>query len=192
MKCELCGRKEQKAGPFSRPIILRAVGPYKVACQLCVPIKPEPVRKPEPLTTDPKHPGINKTKENGQNETYLVLSDEERAKGFIRPVRRSYIHVGVRPKYPLRGLTAEEHERYDKFKYHMYEEYPKGSDSLGRYWTKEQLNSGCKAVTTMGQAIAETYARDPKFYGATFCCGCNKHIRVDEFVWDGTEERVGS
>jgi hypothetical protein len=22
----------------------------------------------------------------------------------------------------------------------------------------------------MGRALSETYARDPKFYGATFCC----------------------
>lgn len=44
----------------------------------------------------------------------------------------------------------------------------------------------------MGQALSETYARDPKFYGATFCVGCNKHLPVDEFIWDGTNETVGS
>ena len=73
-------------------------------------------------------------------EAYLVLSDEERAKGFVRPVRRSYIH-----------LT-------------------------------------CGSVTTMGQAIAETYARDPHFYGATYCVNCKMHRPVGadgEFVWDG-------
>ena len=26
----------------------------------------------------------------GQQKAYVVLSDEERAKGFVRPVRRSY------------------------------------------------------------------------------------------------------
>jgi hypothetical protein len=39
----------------------------------------------------------------------------------------------------------------------------------------------------MGQAIAETYARDPHFYGATFCVRCSKHRPVGEdgeFVWD--------
>lgn len=74
-----------------------------------------------------------------QAEIYLVLSDEELAKGFVRPVRRSYIHLK------------------------------------------------CGAVTTMGQAIAETYARDPKFYGATYCCACSAHFPVGangEFIWD--------
>ena len=50
----------------------------------------------------------------------------------------------------------------------------------------------CGTVTTMGQTIAETYARDPGFYGATFCCGCERHLPVSEFVWDGTNELVGS
>ena len=31
-------------------------------------------------------------KEEGQNECYLVLSDEERAKGFVRPYRDTYVH----------------------------------------------------------------------------------------------------
>lgn len=29
----------------------------------------------------------------GQQKAYVVLSDEERAKGFIRPVRQSYVHL---------------------------------------------------------------------------------------------------
>lgn len=97
------------------------------------------------LTTNPNDPCLHEgQKSEGQNECYLVLSEEERAKGFVRPVRRTYIH------------------------------------------TK------CGAATTMGTALSETYARDPKFYGATFCTGCNKHLPVDEFLWDGTNETVGS
>jgi hypothetical protein len=83
----------------------------------------------------------------GQQEGYVVLAEEERAKGFVRPVRRSY--------------------RHDK----------------------------CGTVTTMGQTLAETYARDPHFYSGTFCCGCGTHFPVGEngeFVWDGTDERVGT
>lgn len=83
----------------------------------------------------------------GQNETYLVLSEDERAKGFVRQLRHSYIH------------------------------------------TK------CGAITSMGPAIAETYARDPKFYGATFCVSCRAHFPVGpegEFVWAGTDQRVGT
>lgn len=47
----------------------------------------------------------------------------------------------------------------------------------------------------MGRKLSETYARDPGFYGATFCCRCNAHFPVGangEFVWDGTNEKVGT
>jgi hypothetical protein len=43
----------------------------------------------------------------------------------------------------------------------------------------------------MGQALAETYARNPYFYSGTFCCCCHAHFPVGEdgeFVWeDGTK-----
>lgn len=135
---------------------------------------------------------------NGQQKNYKVLCEDERAKGFVRPVRNSYIHVGIEgPKNPLRDLTEEEHERYDKFGYVKFEEYPEETGKLGRYWTQAQLDKigrGCKVKTTMGQALAETYARNPSFYGSTFCAGCRTHLPVGEqgeFVWeDGS--RVGS
>lgn len=87
-------------------------------------------------------------------EVYLVLSDEERARGFVRPVRCSYRHH----------------------------------------------DPECGAVTTMGLPLAETYARDPGFYGATYCCRCRMHRPVGkhgEFTWmteDGqdTTELVGT
>ena len=98
-------------------------------------------------TTDPTHPdlgrGIDEQKID-QHKVYLVLSDEEIAKGFVRPVRESYVH------------------------------------------------KTCGTVTKMGLKLAETYARDPKFYGATYCVGCGKHLDVTEFTWDGTNEIVGS
>jgi hypothetical protein len=83
----------------------------------------------------------------GMQKAYVVLSAEERAKGFVEPVRRSYRH------------------------------------------------QKCGVVTTMGQALAETYAREPEFYSGTFCAGCGTHFPVGEdgeFVWDGTEQRVGT
>ena len=83
----------------------------------------------------------------GQQKGYVVLSADERAKGFVRPVRYSYVH------------------------------------------------EKCGAITTMGQALAETYARDPAFYSGTFCVGCRTHFPVGadgEFVWDGTGEKVGT
>lgn len=50
----------------------------------------------------------------------------------------------------------------------------------------------CQGVTTMAASIAETYARDPKFYGTTFCVSCEEHFPVSEFVWEYTKEIVGS
>ena len=91
-----------------------------------------------------------------QAEVYLVLSEDERAKGFVRPLRRSYVHVG-------RGGTEQ---------------------SL--------TEPGCGAETRMGLALCETYARDPGFYGATYCVGCQAHFPVGQFVWDPDGERVGS
>jgi hypothetical protein len=151
------------------------------------------------LTTDPTDPrlghGSNSTMVP-QNEVYLVLSEEERARGFVRPVRQSYVHVGaLGPRYPTRDLTPEEQASHGGG-YVKYEEYPPEADPLiGRAWTQAQLDAvgkGCGTVTTMGLALAETYARDPRFYGATYCCGCSMHRPVAEFLWDGTQERVGS
>ena len=90
------------------------------------------------------YPEHRRLKENGQQEGYVVLAEEERAKGFVRHVRQNYTH------------------------------------------TK------CGASTWMGRTIAETYARDPSFYSGTFCCACRAHFPVAEFVWDGTDEIVGS
>jgi hypothetical protein len=86
-----------------------------------------------------------------QADVYLVLPAADRARGFVRPYRKSYRH-----------LT-------------------------------------CGSVTTMGPAIAETYARQPSFYGATYCCTCRMHRPVGadgEFVWvepDGADgSKVGT
>jgi hypothetical protein len=136
---------------------------------------------------------------SGQQREYLVLSDEERAKGFVRPVRRAYKHVGiVGPKHPVRDLTEDEHRSYDSEGYVKFEDYPEGAAAVGRFWTQASLDKvgkGCGTVTTMAPALAETYAREPSFYGGTFCAGCRVHLPVGadgEFVWDGTDERVGT
>jgi hypothetical protein len=54
-----------------------------------------PRRSGSSLTTDPTDPrlthGVDE-KPTPQAEAYLILSEEERAKGFIRPVRQSYVH----------------------------------------------------------------------------------------------------
>lgn len=143
------------------------------------------------ITDNPNDPRLGRggDKEPGpQNEVYLVLSEEERAKGFIRPLRRTYIHVGPRgPKYPLRDLTPQEQERYAEQSYAKYEPYPEGGPALGRFWRQadlDNLDGGCGAATTMMITIAETYAREPQFYGYTYCVRCSKHLPVDEFRWE--------
>jgi hypothetical protein len=45
-------------------------------------------------TSDPNDPDLRVIEDSGMQKSYLVLSDEERAKGFVRPVRRTYIHDG--------------------------------------------------------------------------------------------------
>lgn len=86
-------------------------------------------------------------KGNGQQVDYVVLTAEELAKGFVEPVRFSYVH------------------------------------------------EKCGTKTSMGQRLAETYARQPDFYSGTFCAGCQAHFAVGadgEFVWDGTTQKVGT
>lgn len=155
------------------------------------------------VTHDRSDPGLAQIEPSGMQKTYLVLSEAERAKGFVRPVRDSYVHVGIAgPQYPVRDLTPEEAAMFAQVKYVKYETYPQpnpeGSSALGRFWTRDEMDKigkGCGTRTTMGQALSETYARQPNFYGATFCCGCGTHLPVGkhgEFVWDGTDLRVGT
>ena len=122
---------------------------------------------------------------------YLVLSEDERRKGFTRPLRESYRHVGIPgPRYPLRDLDAAERGRYADSGFVKFEPYPESErPATGKFWTAVQLESignGCGSVTTMGRALAETYAVTPGFYGSTYCCTCRMHLPVGsdgEFIW---------
>lgn len=147
------------------------------------------------ITDDPNNPDLHETDPvTGLQKKYLVLSAEERAKGFTRPYRDAYVHVGKKPKHPLRELTAQEKIDYKPFGYVAFEVYPDSRLPLvGMYYTQEQLDAKrCGAVTIMGRELSETYARNPKFYGATYCCACKKHLPVSEFVWDADGDVVGS
>lgn len=103
------------------------------------------------LVTDPDDPrlthGID-DEPTPQAAAYLVLSEAERGKGFVRPVRRSYIHTGG--------------------------------------------DAPCGSVTTMSQALAETWSARPDFYGATYCCSCSRHLPVAEFVWADDRSTLGT
>lgn len=114
-------------------------------------------------TTDPNDPRLGKGVDTGPvPQNEVYLVSNEGE--FVRPVRTKYIHVGPGG----------------------YEIDPNDPRKHGR------TGNGCGVLTVMGRAIAETYARDPKFYGATYCVGCGMHLPVDEFVWADTNERVGS
>lgn len=104
------------------------------------------------LMVDPaKAPPSAPTEErltDGQHADHYVLCPEDRAQGYVEPLRLEYRHLE------------------------------------------------CGGVTRMPRACAETYARDPGYYGATFCCICGNYFPVGErgeFVWDdGSEQRVGT
>lgn len=98
------------------------------------------------VTSDPTDPRLTHGADmnpSPQADAYLVLSEDERKKGFVRPYRAAYRHLK------------------------------------------------CGQMTTMSRPIAETYARDPKFYGGTYCATCCMHRPLSEFAWlDGSQ--VGS
>lgn len=72
---------------------------------------------PETTMTDgsPVTGDHRELKDNGQQKGYVVLSEEERAKGFVRPVRQTYIHKKCGFATTM-GLTiAETYARKPKF-----------------------------------------------------------------------------
>lgn len=67
------------------------------------------------LVTDRKDLDTSLDETSGQQKTYLVLSQEERDKGFVRPVRDKYVHTtcGVETRMPL--AIAETYARNPNF-----------------------------------------------------------------------------
>ena len=159
------------------------------------------VHKQRAENSDDASVPTNEKLPDGQFADHWVLCEEERKKGFVRPLRKKYVHVGTPgPKFTLRDLTDEEKQRWAGEGYVKFEPYPDGyrGSATGSLWTQERLDKvgkGCGTVTGMPMACAETYARQPGYYGSTFCCGCGTYLPVGadgEFVWDGTDERVGT
>jgi hypothetical protein len=157
------------------------------------------------FTTDPNDPRLGHGADENpvpQNEVYLVLSEEERRKGFVRQFRKSYVHVGRKIDLEggtLREFTPEEKEQFKGSEYAGVIEYTETKHGISaKFVTREEMDNvgkfigGCGGLTTMADPLAETYARDPGFYGSTYCCDCQKHLPVAEFMWDGTDEKVGS
>jgi hypothetical protein len=136
--------------PATSPIGMCAVCRGRLSCTVTEePAIVEPVDRDarEVIGTVPEGVDHRTIGPDGQQVGYVVLTAAERAKGFVRPVRRTYLHAP------------------------------------------------CGRTTTMGTALAETYARDPSFYDATFCAPCGSHFPVGaggEFTWEGTAEKVGT
>lgn len=60
-------------------------------------------------------PDHRQLKENGQQKGYVILSDEERAKGFIRPVRQTYTHLTCGSETTMSLKIAETYARDPNF-----------------------------------------------------------------------------
>lgn len=137
----------------------------------------------------PEDRGHTKLKPNGQQQDYVVLTPEERAKGFVKPLRDSYIHRGAPAlSNNLRDLTEQEQQEHGKYGYVKFEEYgPERDPLVGKFWTQAEIERAgrrCGGLTTMSRSIAETYARNPNFYSGTFCVGCGAHFDLNEFTWE--------
>lgn len=82
-----------------------------------------------PVTSD--HREINPA--TGMQKGYVVLSDEERAKGFVRPVRNSYTHLKCGVVTKMGNSLAETYARQPDFYTGTYcggcqNHYPVGAD----------------------------------------------------------------
>ena len=60
----------------------------------------------------PEHTNL---KPDGQQEGYVVLAEEERAKGFVRPVREKYIHLKCGGVTRMGRTIAETYARNPQF-----------------------------------------------------------------------------
>lgn len=75
----------------------------------------EGVSMSEGTTTDRNDPALDVTEPGGQQKKYLVLSDDERAKGFVRPLRNEYTHLKCGTKTNMAPAIAETYARQPGF-----------------------------------------------------------------------------
>jgi hypothetical protein len=78
-----------------------------------------------------------------QAPVYLVLSEEERAKGFIRPLRRAYVHRDGCGRLTTMGLSRYLHP--DSYWLELAEEALKWSAPAIRAQERERLGVGDEA-----------------------------------------------
>lgn len=94
-----------------------------------------------------------------------------------------------KPVAEVRASQTAETGQHDGYIVLCPDERAKG---FVRPYRDKYKHQTCGSVTTMGRALSETYARDPKFYSHTFCVACNRHLPVAEFVWTADNQQVGS
>lgn len=147
-----------------------------------------------PVPDDGSHTEL---KANGQQQGYVVLTPEERARGWVRPYRDAYKHVGPHVcGYP--GLPDPEGKKLPLVCTlppghagpHRCDHQVEDVGQLERAGNKHHIG-GCQAITPMTRSIAETYARDPGFYSGTFCTTCGKHRPLSEFRWYEMDGSIG-
>lgn len=149
-----------------------------------------------PVPADRSHTVIDPA--TGMQRGYVVLSPEERARGFVKPVRTGYVHAGRR----VCGATLRpyESELYGPgakiictaLPDHAGEHGGEGLESVATRVEVTRVNhvrryKGCGGATVMKRDLAETYARDPRFYSGTFCATCRHHFPLGEFEWQDGE-----
>lgn len=93
---------------------------------------------------------------------------------------------------PVEKVRAEQTEKTGQHKSYIVLCPDERAKGFVRPYRDAYKHATCGTVTTMGRALSETYARDPKFYGSTFCVNCNAHYPVDQFMWSKDGEQVGS
>lgn len=100
----------------------------------------------------------------GQQREYYVLPEEERAKGFVRPVRETYLHVGKNPQMHGHVLIKPDPPACGT-------RTTMGRELAETYARNPYFYSGTFCVA----------------------CRKHLPVGADgEFIWEGTTERVGT
>lgn len=153
------------------------------------------------LTTNKDDERLKVTKENGLQEAYLILPEDERKKPFKRPLRTTYTHKGRYFKIPPimldKPIKTDEKEFVAKIPALVKDVTPIGyamltQEDVDQYNKTGGYIGGCGTNTVMKEEIAETWACDPEYYTSTFCVHCGKHFPVNEFVWTNTNLTLGT
>jgi hypothetical protein len=67
----------------------------------------------------------------------------------------------------------------------QHENYPVNTE--GEYVApirRTYVHRKCGVATKVSMNIAETYAKNPRYYSHTFCVGCKEHMPINQFEWE--------